>query len=462
VVNDQDAPQILNVFLHDRFAGVLSYDGSIYQFTYDDLYLQQTDALPLSLSLPLHKDPQRGAFGGKQLPPYFFHLLPEGWLLSLAKSLKMPVSHPMDLLSLLVVETIGAIRILQTTSIAPRQPTTPDMEPLMFDADPAGAAVFVKKHKQCLYCGAPLVSPGLNDNYHPKCSTALFGSAKTPRLTIDRSRIREVASAQLGRGESLTGVQEKFSLKHRKDRTTIAAPLSSFVAKPQPLTPDLSELSNLEGAYMLFARMLDLPVAGSGIIYLADGTPCFISRRFDLSDHGQRIHQEDLAAPLGRYNKYESSHEGIANLLVANTSIAEDRNHQDRVNFLKMTLFNFLLGNTDAHLKNFALFHTLEKAGPAHRLTPFYDIFPSLLYAPRDTDELGLSLVNRKNRFTKKDFQTLASRLQLGARSVSAFVKRFKDSRDALIQALDAYEVTQPRQYAVLDLAKRRLDQLND
>ncbi|MCX6109574.1 MAG: HipA domain-containing protein [Proteobacteria bacterium] len=141
--------------------------------------------------------------------------------------------------------------------------------------------------------------------------------------------------------------------------------------------------------------------------------------------------------------------------------MAEDRNHQDRVNFLKMTLFNFLLGSTDAHLKNFALFHTLEKAGPAHRLTPFYDICPSLLYAPRDTDELGLSLVSRKNRFTKKDFQTLASRLQLGPRSVSAFVKRFKDSRDALIQALDAYEVTQPRQYAVLDLAKRRLEQLN-
>lgn len=457
---DQDAPRALHVFLHDKLAGQLSYDGARYQFTYEESYLANRNALPLSLSLPLKPGSHSGAFGGKQLPPYFFHLLPEGWLLNLAKSLKMPINDPMDLLSLLVVETIGAIRIAKNKTPTPTRRVRPQTEPLILDSDPSGAAGFVKQNTQCLYCGKPLVSPGLNDNYHPQCAAELFGSAKTPRLNIDRQRIREVAAEQLGMGESLTGVQEKFSLKHRKDRKTIAAPLSCFVAKPQPPAPELAELANLEGAYMLFARMLDLPVARSGIIYLADGTPCFISRRFDITDDGDRIHQEDMAAPLGRYNKYESSHEGIAKILVANTTLSEDESHHDRSSFLKITLFNFLLGNTDAHLKNFALFHLLQEGKAAHKLTPFYDIFPSLLYAPRDTDELGLSLSNRKNRFTKKDFEGLARLLNLGPRTVSAFTTKFKNAREDLIRALDTYEISHPRQYAVLDLAKKRLAQL--
>ncbi len=96
---------------------------------------------------------------------------------------------------------------------------------------------------------------------------------------IDRERIKDIAAEQLRRGETFTGVQEKFSLRHRRDRKTIGPPLSYFVAKPQPWAPDLIEMANLEGAYMLFARMLGLPVAKSGSIYFADGTACFISRR---------------------------------------------------------------------------------------------------------------------------------------------------------------------------------------
>ncbi len=122
--------------------------------------------------------------------------------------------------------------------------------------------------------------------------------------------------------------------------------------------------------------------------------------------------------------------------------------------------FNFLLGNTDAHLKNFALFHTLRDGKASHRLTPFYDIFPSLLYTDKDTDELGLSLSNRKNRFAKKDFEQLARLLLLGPRTVSAFLSSFRSAREKLILALDTYEVSHARQFKVLELAKKRLGQL--
>jgi serine/threonine-protein kinase HipA len=456
--------RILYIFLHNRLAGQLTYNGLTYQFNYYDKYLSAKGALPLSLSLPLRQEIYRGRFGGKELPPYFYHLLPEGWLLNLAKSMKFAVDHPMDLLSLLVIDTIGAVRISKDKNVlAKKIGTAKTKEPLLLDPDPSTTSAFVKKHSLCLYCGRPLVSPGINDNYHPHCALTLFGSKKTPRFTIDRQKIREIALQQLGRGESLTGVQEKFSLKHRKDRKTIAAPFSCYVAKPQPSLPELAELANLEGAYMLFARALGLAVADSGIIYLADGTACFISRRFDINEDGSRIHQEDIAAPLGKYNKYESSHEGIARILNENLSLSKEEIHRDRANFLKMTLFNFLLGNTDAHLKNFALFHFLNKnKQAAYRLTPFYDIFPSLLFAPKDNDELGLSLNNKKNKFKKSDFESLGRLLKLGPRTIPAFISNFRKARELLINAMDAYGVSYENQYKVLELAKKRLQQVEE
>ena len=173
----------------------------------------------------------------------------------------------MELLEYLAIDTIGAIRILKPGSmqVKIRQKMDRTTEPLILDSEPQGMPPSIKRHRQCLFCGNLLVSPGHNDNYHPKCSLILFNSSKTPRFCIDRPKIREIALGQLGRGESLTGFQEKFSLKHRKDRKTIAAPLSYFVAKPQPTAPELSELVNLEGAYMLFARVL-----GVLLIHMAD------------------------------------------------------------------------------------------------------------------------------------------------------------------------------------------------
>ena len=167
-----------------------------------------------------------------------------------------------------------------------------------------------------------------------------------------------------------------------------------------------------------------------------------------------------MAAPLDRYEKYESSHEGIAKILIENKTLSEAENHSDRLNFLKITLFNFLLGNTDAHLKNFALFHRLKQGHPSYQLTPFYDIFPSLLFASRDTDELGLSLRGKKNKFTKIDFESLARTLSLGPHSVPAFINRFKQSRLDLIRALETFGVSHAMQVKVLNLAKTRLNQL--
>ena len=65
--------------LRDKFVGILCEDDDGYTFQYNDDYLLQNDAEPISLTLPLTSDVYRD----KVLFPFFDGLLPEGWLLDI-------------------------------------------------------------------------------------------------------------------------------------------------------------------------------------------------------------------------------------------------------------------------------------------------------------------------------------------------------------------------------------------
>ena len=138
MVKNEDSVQALNVFLSDVHVGNLYFDGAKYSFRYEESYLRRQQKIPVSLSLPLNDETHYGPMGGKELPLYFFHILPEGWLLSLAKSLKMPVNSPMDLLALLCVDTIGAIKLSKTPTLQNELESEVDQteESLLLESNP--------------------------------------------------------------------------------------------------------------------------------------------------------------------------------------------------------------------------------------------------------------------------------------------------------------------------------------
>lgn len=69
------------VFVESQFAGIISETPAGFTFTYNKEYLQQEDALPVSITLPLHEEP----FENKTLFSFFDGLIPEGWLLNIAE-----------------------------------------------------------------------------------------------------------------------------------------------------------------------------------------------------------------------------------------------------------------------------------------------------------------------------------------------------------------------------------------
>lgn len=99
-----------NIMLRNKFVGILCEDDDGYTFQYNDDYLLQNDAEPISLTLPLTSDVYRD----KVLFPFFDGLIPEGWLLDIAeRNWKINNRDRMSLLLACCRDCIGAVSIIE-------------------------------------------------------------------------------------------------------------------------------------------------------------------------------------------------------------------------------------------------------------------------------------------------------------------------------------------------------------
>src|SRR5262249_54417517 len=107
---------------------------------------------------------------------------------------------------------------------------------------------------------------------------------------------------------------------------------------------------------------------------------------------------EDFAQLSGedRHTKYESSMEKVISVISAFCSFPKI----EFVKFFKLTLFNFLIGNEDMHLKNFSLITREKKI----TLSPAYDLINTTIAIQNAKEELALPLRGKKKNFNKRDF----------------------------------------------------------
>ncbi len=98
------------IYLNKTLAGILTEDENGYTFVYEKDYLSNTDAEPISLTLPLTTQP----YNSMTLFPFFDGLIPEGWLLDIAeRSWKINRRDRMSLLLSCCKDCIGAVSIVE-------------------------------------------------------------------------------------------------------------------------------------------------------------------------------------------------------------------------------------------------------------------------------------------------------------------------------------------------------------
>lgn len=96
------------IYYQSQLAGVLSEEDTGYHFVYDNDYLRQPDAIPVSLTMPLSQK----EFESNVLFPFFDGLIPEGWLLDISvQNWKLDPRDRMGLLMTCCRDCIGAVSV---------------------------------------------------------------------------------------------------------------------------------------------------------------------------------------------------------------------------------------------------------------------------------------------------------------------------------------------------------------
>ncbi|MBU2478154.1 MAG: type II toxin-antitoxin system HipA family toxin, partial [Gammaproteobacteria bacterium] len=312
-----------------------------FHFQYAPDWLGTEQAIPLSLSLPLQSMP----FADQKARPFFANLLPEA-AIRRAVALRLGISENNDFAMLEAIggECAGAV------SIIPADATITD----------AG-------------------------DYRLLANEEL-------RTIIENLPTRPLLAGEEGMRLSLAGAQHKLPVYVKDDQ--IYLPLgtlpSSHILKPN--IPGFKDTVINEAYCMRLAKELGLSVPAN-IIHGSSGIPVYLIERYDRArdagGHIHRIHQEDFCQALGVSPDAKYEKEGGPGLAHC-VSLIREYSIQPVVDIkalLDWIVFNYLIGNADAHAKNISFL--LLPEGP--RLAPFYDLMCTVVY-PNLSDRMAMRL----------------------------------------------------------------------
>lgn len=269
-----------------------------------------------------------------------------------------------------------------------------------------------------VYC---LCCQGLLENgyrYHPKCLKNLFGKNRPPSIPFGLGDVRAEV-IKTGSRMSLSGVQKKLSVRVNPDTDVLETVARGGTHILKPSSTEFPDLPQNENACMNMAEGLNMRVPPHGLFPMADGTLCYIVKRFDRLDNGTKLAKETMFQILGSEDKYVGSLEQVGKAIrkhVTNIGL-------DAIDFFERVLFCFLTGNGDMHQKNWAL---ITRLGGSISLAPCYDFVSSKVYLPEEGDT-ALTINGKRHKLTREDFDVFATSLQIAAKPAdNVFQKIFK------------------------------------
>lgn len=194
---------------------------------------------------------------------------------------------------------------------------------------------------------------------------------------------------------SIQGVQPKLSavLSFKEEKFEIVDKGGKYILKPQHhIFPEMPENEDLT---MRLADEIGLEIPQHGLIWSKDNSLTYFIKRFDRKGHTGKIPVEDFAqlAGLNRDTKYEYSMEKVIKLIDIYCTFPAI----EKIKLFKLTIFNFLIGNEDMHLKNFSI---ITQDGQSS-LSPCYDLVNSTIEYKEQDEEIALPLKGKRKKLTR-------------------------------------------------------------
>lgn len=408
--------RMLDVYLHRDLVGHLVQDdhGQML-FEYVEEWLEKQNAIPLSHSLPLRSE----RFKGGECEGFFGGILPEEQKRELiARNLGISARNDYAML-----EQIGG--------------------------ECAGAVTFVP-------AGVPL--PDSDYRYRQLSEEALA------RI------LRDLPSRPLMAGKedvrfSLAGAQDKIVVHVSGDK--ISVPLGGAPSS-HILKPAIERFEGVvfnEAVCMTLASAVGLPTAKVEFRQV-DGIDYLLVERYDRrlrivpkGSFYERLHQEDFCQALGIPSEMKYQSTGGPSLKRC-FSLLRDVSSVPVIDLrylLDAAIFNALIGNHDAHGKNFSFtYGEGALVGKDIRLAPLYDLV-STVYYPELTEKMAMKIggENRSDRLQSRHFEKLAEEADLAKPIV---VRRVPELAQSILQSIDEIDISHPVGRDVMTLIKKRCE----
>lgn len=383
----------LSVFIEingrNEYVGeIVGTDSNDACFTYADSFMNTAGHRAISIGLPL----QEKTFDARRTRIFFEGLLPEGFTRRcVAEWLHIDEYDYLSILSGLGRECLGAIKIVDETNEA----IIPEYRPLTDEE---------------VY------------------QLANEGATESAEL---------VTKAHL----SLTGASGKVGLYYDESASKWYLPIgdapSTHIVKQSHVR--LKRIVANEQLCLLTAKYLGIETPESFIVTTnraEDEAVLFATKRYDRRfslDYAmlngmpvpRRLHQEDFAQALGiaASDKYEKKGEGYFKKIFDLVRAHSSEPMTDTLKLWDICVFNYLIGNTDNHIKNLSLLYGEDMNSV--RLAPAYDIVSTIVYKS-STENMSISIngITNINEISRSSFAEVAKEAGIGSKIAMA---RFDD-----------------------------------
>lgn len=279
--------------------------------------------------------------------------------------------------------------------------------------------------------------------YSPAAVKLLFDGNPVSHILPFRSPNNEEAENEeyakhVGR-VSLSGVQPKAGLIIKGNQLVRPSEQerSRYILKPAPSSYALLERkdypANEHLSMQLASQVYHIETAPNALCFFSDGEQAYITRRFDAAPDGSKYQQEDFASLAGLtkahggsdYKYSNLSYEECAEIIGKYTTAPS----VEILKFFRIVVFNYLILNDDAHLKNFSL---INRGDGEYHLSPAYDLIntslhlhePRIFALDKGLFREGMHLTDTRT-VTRVDFEEFGRRIGLATRLVKRELDNF-------------------------------------
>ncbi|QLL59826.1 HipA domain-containing protein [Empedobacter falsenii] len=266
----------------------------------------------------------------------------------------------------------------------------------------------------------------------------------------------------------MSGFQEKYSLilDGKELRLTNENESGQYILKPISDLPKYSEFApaNEHLTMQIAKQIFKIETAENALVFFEDGSPAYLTKRFDYDGYGNKLAAEDFASLLGKspatdgeQYKYEGNYLELFEALKKYVPAWK----VEAPKLYTLIVFNYLFSNGDAHLKNFSLIETQQGD---FKLSPAYDLLNTKIHIDDSDFALKEGLLPKsisKGKIIDQLF-LLGENAEMTEKSIIKVIQNLSSKEDQVVDLIGKSYLSEKLKRNYLQNYQRRLKKLKN